>query len=99
MSGAERYSIPWRGENLALLTVVAGSYANMSRSCISSARCSAAQQRGELMHHTLGDGAIFAHFYRMSHDICCQRNIDEQNACFEISDRVLVKMLAARRPP
>ncbi len=57
----------------------------------------AAQQRGELLHHTLGDGE-FRHFYHMSEPITvAQAVLTEQNACYEI-DRVLTTMLRERRP-
>ncbi|MBZ3655783.1 hypothetical protein JS565_10425 [Salmonella enterica subsp. enterica serovar Senftenberg] len=52
MSGAGALLTTFGAENLALLTVSRAVTRNMSRSCISSARPSAAQQRGELMHHT-----------------------------------------------
>ncbi|HCL4435413.1 TPA: alpha-keto acid decarboxylase family protein [Salmonella enterica] len=83
---------------LSAINGIAGSYAEYVPVLhIVGAPCSAAQQRGELMHHTLGDGD-FRHFYRMSQAISVASAIlDEQNACFEI-DRVLGEMLAARRP-
>ena len=57
----------------------------------------ASQQRGELLHHTLGDGE-FRHFYHMSEPITvAQAVLTEQNACYEI-DRVLTTMLRERRP-
>ncbi|VFS44526.1 indolepyruvate decarboxylase [Enterobacter cancerogenus] len=57
----------------------------------------ASQQRGELLHHTLGDGE-FRHFYHMSEPITvAQAILTEQNACYEI-DRVLTTMLRERRP-
>ena len=53
-----------------------------------------AQQRGELLHHTLGDGD-FRHFARMSEQITCsQALLTAGNACHEI-DRVLRDMLRA----
>ncbi|EDX3115007.1 alpha-keto acid decarboxylase family protein [Salmonella enterica subsp. enterica serovar Mississippi] len=83
---------------LSAVNGIAGSYAEYVPVLhIVGAPCSAAQQRGELMHHTLGDGD-FRHFYRMSQAISAASAIlDEQNTCFEI-DRVLGEMLAARRP-
>ncbi|ELU8357322.1 alpha-keto acid decarboxylase family protein [Salmonella enterica] len=83
---------------LSAINGIAGSYAEYVPVLhIVGAPCSAAQQRGELMHHTLGDGD-FRHFYRMSQAISAASAIlDEQNACFEI-DRVLGEMLAVRRP-
>lgn len=94
----ERYSPPLAWEKLSAINGIAGSYAEYVPVLhIVGAPCSAAQQRGELMHHTLGDGD-FRHFYRMSQAISVASSIlDEQNACFEI-DRVLGEMLAARRP-
>lgn len=57
----------------------------------------ASQQRGELLHHTLGDGD-FRHFYHMSEPVTvAQAILTEQNACYEI-DRVLTTMLRERRP-
>ncbi|EHM44903.1 alpha-keto acid decarboxylase family protein [Yokenella regensburgei] len=56
-----------------------------------------AQQRGELLHHTLGDGN-FNHFYLMSEQVtCAQAHLTVGNACHEI-DRVLSEMMAHRRP-
>ena len=56
-----------------------------------------AQQRGELLHHTLGDGD-FSHFSRMSEQITCsQAVLAAGNACHEI-DRVLCEMLTHHRP-
>ncbi|MBM3073706.1 indolepyruvate decarboxylase [Enterobacter sp. RHBSTW-00994] len=57
----------------------------------------AVQQKGELLHHTLGDGN-FRHFYQMSEPITvAQAVLTEQNACYEI-DRVLSIMMRERRP-
>jgi indolepyruvate decarboxylase len=57
----------------------------------------ASQQRGELLHHTLGDGN-FSHFYQMSAPVsCAQAQLTVDNACREI-DRVLQEMMAHRRP-
>lgn len=83
---------------LSAINGIAGSYAEYVPVLhIVGAPCSDAQQRGELMHHTLGDGD-FRHFYRMSQPVSAASAIlDAQNACFEI-DRVLGEMLAARRP-
>lgn len=77
---------------------LAGSYAEYVPILhIVGAPCSGAQRRGELMHHTLGDGD-FQHFYRMSQSLCvASALLDEQNACHEI-DRVLCTMLTAHRP-
>lgn len=98
MSGAGALLTTFGVGELSAINGIAGSYAEYVPVLhIVGAPCSAAQQRGELMHHTLGDGD-FLHFYRMSQAISAASAIlDEQNACFEI-DRVLGEMLAARRP-
>lgn len=98
MSGAGALLTTFSVGELSAINGIAGSYAEYVPVLhIVGAPCSAAQQRGELMHHTLGDGD-FRHFYRMSQAISVASAIlDEQNACFEI-DRVLGEMLAARRP-
>ncbi|ENQ8087541.1 alpha-keto acid decarboxylase family protein [Salmonella enterica] len=98
MSGAGALLTTFGVGELSAINGIAGSYAEYVPVLhIVGAPCSAAQQRGELMHHTLGDGD-FRHFYRMSQAISAASAIlDEQNACFEI-DRVLSEMLAARRP-
>ncbi|WP_159236789.1 alpha-keto acid decarboxylase family protein [Raoultella terrigena] len=83
---------------LSALNGVAGSYAeHVPVLHIVGAPCSGAQQRGELLHHTLGDGD-FTHFARMSEQITCtQATLTAGNACHEI-DRVLSEMLAHHRP-
>ncbi|EKC2243672.1 indolepyruvate decarboxylase [Salmonella enterica] len=98
MSGAGALLTTFGVGELSAINGIAGSYAEYVPVLhIVGAPCSAAQQCGELMHHTLGDGD-FRHFYRMSQAISVASAIlDEQNACFEI-DRVLGEMLAARRP-
>ncbi|EFV1985668.1 indolepyruvate decarboxylase [Salmonella enterica] len=98
MSGAGALLTTFGVGELSAINGIAGSYAEYVPVLhIVGAPCSAAQQRGELMHHTFGDGD-FRHFYRMSQAISAASAIlDEQNACFEI-DRVLGEMLAARRP-
>ncbi|EOF5430875.1 alpha-keto acid decarboxylase family protein [Salmonella enterica] len=98
MSGAGALLTTFGVGELSAINGIAGSYAEYVPVLhIVGAPCSAAQQRGELMHHTLGDGD-FRHFYRMSQAISAASAIlDEQNVCFEI-DRVLGEMLAARRP-
>ncbi|EDR2682733.1 alpha-keto acid decarboxylase family protein [Salmonella enterica subsp. enterica] len=98
MSGAGALLTTFGVGELSAINGIAGSYAEYVPVLhIVGAPCSSAQQRGELMHHTLGDGD-FRHFYRMSQAISAASAIlDEQNACFEI-DRVLGEMLAARRP-
>lgn len=98
MSGTGALLTTFGVGELSAINGIAGSYVEYVPVLhIVGAPCSAAQQRGELMHHTLGDGD-FRHFYRMSQAISVASSIlDEQNACFEI-DRVLGEMLAARRP-
>lgn len=98
MSGAGALLTTFGVGELSAINGIAGSYAEYVPVLhIVGAPCSAAQQQGELMHHTLGDGD-FRHFYRMSQAISAASAIlDEQNACFEI-DRVLGEMFAARRP-
>ncbi|EDU0499374.1 indolepyruvate decarboxylase [Salmonella enterica subsp. enterica serovar Victoria] len=98
MSGVGALLTTFGVGELSAINGIAGSYAEYVPVLhIVGAPCSAAQQCGELMHHTLGDGD-FRHFYRMSQAISAASAIlDEQNACFEI-DRVLGEMLAARRP-
>ncbi|HAS1707476.1 TPA: indolepyruvate decarboxylase [Enterobacter hormaechei] len=83
---------------LSAMNGVAGSFAeHVPVLHIVGAPGMAAQQRGELLHHTLGDGE-FRHFYHMSEPITvAQAVLTEQNACYEI-DRVLTTMLRERRP-
>lgn len=83
---------------LSALNGLAGSYAEYVPVLhIVGAPCTGAQRRGELMHHTLGDGD-FQHFYRMSQTLSVASAVlDEQNACHEI-DRILTTMLIAQRP-
>ncbi|MBJ3589731.1 indolepyruvate decarboxylase [Salmonella enterica subsp. enterica serovar Saintpaul] len=83
---------------LSAINGIAGSYAEYVPVLhIVGAPCRGAQRRGELMHHTLGDGD-FQHFYRMQQAVTTASAIlDEQNACYEI-DRVLRAMLTERRP-
>ena len=83
---------------LSAINGLAGSYAEYVPVLhIVGAPCSSAQRRGELMHHTLGDGD-FQHFYRMHQAITSASAVlDAQNACYEI-DRVLRAMLSERRP-
>lgn len=83
---------------LSAMNGIAGSFAeHVPVLHIVGAPGMAAQQRGELLHHTLGDGE-FRHFYHMSEPItAAQAILTEQNACYEI-DRVLTIMLRERRP-
>lgn len=83
---------------LSAINGIAGSFAEYVPVLqIVGAPCRGAQRRGELMHHTLGDGD-FQHFYRMHQAVTAASAVlDEQNACYEI-DRVLRAMLTERRP-
>lgn len=83
---------------LSALNGVAGSYAeHVPVLHIVGAPCTGSQQRGELLHHTLGDGD-FTHFARMSEQITCTHaTLTAENACHEI-DRVLSEMLTHHRP-
>lgn len=83
---------------LSAMNGIAGSFAEyVTVLHIVGAPGTAAQQKGELLHHTLGDGE-FRHFYHMSEPItAAQAILTEQNACYEI-DRVLSIMLRERRP-
>ncbi|HHT8240855.1 TPA: alpha-keto acid decarboxylase family protein [Citrobacter freundii] len=83
---------------LSAINGIAGSYAEYVPVLhIVGAPCRGAQRRGELMHHTLGDGD-FQHFYRMQQAVTTASAVlDEQNACYEI-DRALRAMLIERRP-
>ena len=83
---------------LSAINGIAGSYAEYVPVLhVVGAPCRGAQRRGELMHHTLGDGD-FQHFYRMQQAVTTASAVlDEQNACYEI-DRVLRAMLTERRP-
>ncbi|AYY07729.1 indolepyruvate decarboxylase [Enterobacter roggenkampii] len=83
---------------LSAMNGIAGSFAeHVPVLHIVGAPGTASQQRGELLHHTLGDGE-FRHFYHMSEPItAAQAILTEQNACYEI-DRVLTTMLRERRP-
>lgn len=83
---------------LSAMNGIAGSFAEYVPVLhIVGAPGTAAQQKGELLHHTLGDGE-FRHFYHMSEPItAAQAILTEQNACYEI-DRVLSIMLRERRP-
>ncbi len=58
---------------LSALNGIAGSYAeHIPVLHIVGAPSTGAQQRGELLHHTLGDGD-FRHFARMSEQITCSQ--------------------------
>ena len=83
---------------LSALNGVAGSFAEYVPVLhIVGAPGTGSQQRGEMLHHTLGDG-VFDHFYEMSAPISVSRaKLTASNACQEI-DRVLREMLTERRP-
>ncbi|MGL4722992.1 MAG: alpha-keto acid decarboxylase family protein [Scandinavium sp.] len=83
---------------LSALNGVAGSFAEYVPVLhIVGAPGTGSQQRGELLHHTLGDGE-FDHFYEMSRPIsAAQAKLTASNACQEI-DRVLREMLTEHRP-
>lgn len=83
---------------LSALNGIAGSYAEYVPVLhIVGAPGTGCQQRGELMHHTLGDGN-FGHFFEMSLPVSVARaKLTVSNACQEI-DRVLREMLVERRP-
>lgn len=83
---------------LSALNGVAGSYAEQVPVLhIVGAPTVAAQQRGEKLHHTLGDGN-FSHCGAISAQVTvAQAALRSDNACREI-DRVLVHMLTESRP-
>lgn len=83
---------------LSALNGIAGSFAEYVPVLhIVGAPGTGSQQRGELLHHTLGDGD-FSHFYEMSKPLSVARaKLTVSNACQEI-DRVLKEMLSERRP-
>lgn len=83
---------------LSALNGVAGSYAeHVPVLHIVGAPASGAQQRGELMHHTVGDGD-FRHFVRIASELCATHAVlTADNACKEI-DRVMREMREASRP-
>lgn len=83
---------------LSALNGVAGSYAEQIPVLhIVGAPPTGAQQRGERLHHTLGDGD-FGHFAAISAQVtAAQGRLRADNACQEI-DRVLIQMLAESRP-
>lgn len=83
---------------LSALNGIAGSFAEYVPVLhIVGAPCRSVQQRGELLHHTLGDGE-FHHFWRMSEPVSAARAIlTPQNACYEI-DRVIRTMLSESHP-
>ncbi|MCP2005771.1 alpha-keto acid decarboxylase family protein [Buttiauxella ferragutiae] len=83
---------------LSAINGIAGSYAEyLPVIHVVGAPCLGAQRRGELLHHTLGDGD-FCHFARMAQEVTvAQASLTPENACYEI-DRVLQQALTQRRP-
>jgi indolepyruvate decarboxylase len=83
---------------LSAINGIAGSFAEYVPVIhIVGAPCIGAQRRGELMHHTLGDGD-FGHFARMAQEVTVvQASLTAENACYEI-DRVLLQVLSQRLP-
>lgn len=83
---------------LSALNGVAGSFAEYVPVLhIVGAPCSGAQQRQELVHHSLGDGQ-FDHFRQMSTPVSvAQAVLTPRNATDEI-DRVLTEIMLQRRP-
>ncbi len=83
---------------LSALNGIAGSFAEYVPVLhIVGAPGTGSQQKGELLHHTLGDGN-FGHFFEMSIPLSVARaKLTTSNACQEI-DRVLREMLTERRP-
>lgn len=83
---------------LSALNGVAGSYAeHVPVLHIVGGPGSGAQQRGELMHHTVGDGD-FRHFVRIASELSVAHAVlSAENACHEI-DRVIRAMLDESRP-
>ncbi|MFU2316394.1 alpha-keto acid decarboxylase family protein [Rahnella sp. PCH160] len=83
---------------LSALNGVAGSYAEYVPVIhIVGAPALASQRKGELLHHTLGDGN-FGHFMRMSQPVSvAQTALTPENALAEI-DRVIEEALYHSRP-
>lgn len=83
---------------LSALNGIAGSFAEYVPVLhIVGAPGTGSQQKGELLHHTLGDGN-FGHFFDMSIPLSVARaKLTASNACQEI-DRVVREMLTERRP-
>lgn len=83
---------------LSAINGVAGSYAeHVPVLHIVGAPGLGAQQRGELMHHTFGDGD-FRHFVRIASELSAAHAVlTAENACKEI-DRVIRTMLETSRP-
>lgn len=97
-SGAAALLTTYGVGELSAVNGIAGSYAEFLPVIhVVGSPCLAAQQRGELLHHTLGDGD-FHHFARMAREVTvAQAALTPENACYEI-DRVLRESLSKRRP-
>ncbi|MGK3144562.1 indolepyruvate decarboxylase [Pantoea sp. C2G6] len=83
---------------LSAINGIAGSYAEyLPVIHIVGAPATQAQQQGDCVHHSLGDGD-FHHFIRMAEEVCAATaQLTADNACAEI-DRVITSALQARRP-
>ncbi|KOC92402.1 thiamine pyrophosphate-binding protein, partial [Winslowiella iniecta] len=83
---------------LSAINGIAGSYAEyLPVIHIVGAPSLSAQQQGDLIHHSLGEGD-FSSFLRMSQPVSvAQAALTPDNACKEI-DRVLAEVLIQRRP-
>lgn len=83
---------------LSAINGTAGSYAEyLPVIHIVGAPSQQAQRRGDLIHHSLGDGD-FSHFLRMQREVTvAQAALTADNACAEI-DRVITEALTQRRP-
>lgn len=83
---------------LSAINGIAGSYAEyLPVIHIVGAPSLSAQQHGDLIHHTLGEGD-FSAFQRMSQPVSvAQAALTPDNACEQI-DRVLAEVLVQRRP-
>lgn len=83
---------------LSALNGIAGSFAEYVPVLhIVGAPCRSAQQKGECLHHTLGDGD-FSHFLRIAREATTAQGVlTAENACAEI-DRVIGEMLKTRKP-
>lgn len=98
MNGAGALLTTFGVGELSALNGVAGSYAEYVPVLhIVGAPVTASQQRGDLVHHTLGDGD-FSHFYDMSRHVSVARaRLTASSACRDI-DSVLREMLLEKRP-
>lgn len=83
---------------LSAINGIAGSYAEyLPVIHIVGAPASQAQQQGDCVHHSLGDGD-FCHFIRMAQEVCvATAQLSAENATAEI-DRVITCALQSHRP-